>query len=69
MLEKLKKIQEQKGLTNAQMATLLGYVNPTTWVRIKNGTAPANHVFELRAREAFPELRGYAGRRPRGVKK
>jgi len=38
------------------MAELLGYKQRENWIRIKGGRAPASEVFEMRARQAFPEL-------------
>lgn len=57
MLEKVKQIQLDRGLTNGEMAKLLGYQNRNAWAKIKAGIEPASEAFELRAFRAFPEVR------------
>ena len=57
MLEKVKKIQQDRGLTDAQMSSLLGYAYRETWAQIKAGVKPASEAFERRAFVAFPEVR------------
>ncbi len=57
MLEKVKRIQRDGGLTDEQMAALLGYSHRTGWAKIKCGQVPASESFELRAFRAFPEVR------------
>ena len=57
MLEKVKQIQIDKGLTDEQMSRILGYSHRTGWAKIKCGTVPASKNFELRAYRAFPEVR------------
>ena len=57
ILEEVKRIQIDRGLTDSQIAELLGYRQRENWTRIKGGRAPANKVFRMRAREAFLELR------------
>ena len=56
ILEKVKQFQVALGITDAQMAEKLGYKHRAGWAKIKGGIIPANHVFELRALKAFPEL-------------
>ena len=57
MLERVKQIQIDRGLTDEQMSSLLGYAYRTGWARIKEGKVPATVGFEGRAMRAFPELR------------
>ena len=57
MLDKVKKIQKDRGLTDAAMAKLLGYRNRAAWAKIKAGLEPASEAFERRAFVAFPEVR------------
>ncbi len=56
LLEEVKKIQVARGLNDTQMAGLLGYKHRTGWARIKNGSAPANEVFQMRVLRAFPSF-------------
>lgn len=56
VLERVKFIQKNRGLTDSQMAELLGYKQRENWSRIKSGRAPANEIFQMRAARAFPEL-------------
>lgn len=56
ILEEVKKIQVARGLTDGQMAEVLGYNQRENWCRVKAGRAPAGAVFEARAIKAFPEL-------------
>jgi len=56
ILEEVKKIQEARGLSDSQMAELLGYRQRENWCRVKGGRAPAGGVFEARVYKAFPEL-------------
>ena len=64
MLERVKKIQVDRGLNDTQMAVLLGYKNRTGWARIKGGIVPANEVFQMRALRAFPELHAAPAEKP-----
>ena len=66
ILEEVKRIQVDRGLTDSQVAELLGYKQRENWTRIKGGRAPANKVFCMRAREAFPELRSTLAERQQG---
>ena len=45
----------EQGLTDSQVAELLGYKQRENWTRIKGGRAPANEVFQMRAARAFPD--------------
>ena len=56
VLEEVKRIQVEQGLSNSQVAKLLGYKHRECWIRIKGGRAPASEIFEMRATKAFPEL-------------
>jgi 3,4-dihydroxy 2-butanone 4-phosphate synthase / GTP cyclohydrolase II len=56
ILARLIEEQNKRGLTNAQMAGLLGYNQDVNWVRIKTGRSPVNDKFYMKARRAFPEL-------------
>lgn len=58
MFEKVKQIQIDRGFTDTQMSTLLGYKHRSGWTRLKHGADPGNVIFEARAIRAFPELRG-----------
>ena len=55
ILEDVKRIQVEQGLTDSQIAELLGYKQRENWTRIKGGRAPANEVFQMRAARAFPD--------------
>lgn len=55
MREKLIAIQRREGLTDAQMAALLGCSRPT-WNLVKNGRKPLHESTAIRAAGAFPEL-------------
>ena len=56
ILDRLIAEQNKRGLTNVQMAELLGYNQDVNWVRIKTGRSPVNDKFSMKARRAFPEL-------------
>ncbi len=56
ILEQVKRIQGDRGLTDAMMAELLGYNQRENWTRIKGGRTPATSFFVDRAIKAFPEL-------------
>lgn len=58
VLDEVKRIQVERGLTNKQMSEILGYQGRNTWAKIKGGIVPANEVFIMRAKQAFPELVG-----------
>lgn len=55
-LKRVKKIQQDQGLNDTQMAELLGYQNRSAWARIKGGSVPGNKSFIARAIAAFPEI-------------
>ncbi len=48
--------QNQRGLTNKQMAEALGYRQDVNWIRVKSGRAPVNDKFTMRVRRAFPDI-------------
>ena len=54
LLEEVKHIQVERGLTDKQMAEILGYKNRCSWAKIKIGVVPANEVFQMRVLRAFP---------------
>ncbi len=56
ILERVKAIQVERGLTDTQMSTLLGYHNRAGWARIKGGVFSAGKPFQMRAITAFSEL-------------
>ena len=66
ILEEVKRIQTARGLTDSQVAELLGYKQRENWSRIKLGRAPANEVFVMRAQRAFPELYTTPAEKPQG---
>jgi hypothetical protein len=55
MLNKVKAIQEREGLTDGQMARLLGIPRPV-WNRIKNGHRPLTDRHAMSAAGQWPEL-------------
>lgn len=56
ILEEVKRLQVDRGLTDSQMAELLGYKSRISWAKIKGGLVPANEVFQMKVLRAFPEL-------------
>jgi 3,4-dihydroxy 2-butanone 4-phosphate synthase/GTP cyclohydrolase II len=56
ILHRLIEEQSKRGLTNRQMAEMLGYRQDVNWVRVKTGRAPANDKFTMRVHRAFPDL-------------
>lgn len=56
LLEEAKRIQVSRGISNSQMAKLLGYNQRQNWVRIKGGRSLAGRPFQLRFLKAFPEF-------------
>lgn len=57
MLSKLTAIQSTQGLTDAEMASLLG-IGRSTWTEVRNGRLPLSERVQMRAAKAFPELLG-----------
>ncbi len=57
MLSKLTAIQCDRGLTDAEMAALLG-IGRSTWTEVRNGRLPMSSRVQMRAAKAFPELLG-----------
>jgi len=66
LLEEVKKIQVEQGLTDSKMAELLGYKQRENWSRIKLGRAPANEVFQMRVLRAFPGFCTTPAEKPQG---
>ena len=65
-LDRLIEEQNKRGLTNAQMAELLGYNQDVNWVRIKTGRSPFNDKFYMKAPARLPRSYSLRNRRPPG---
>ncbi len=55
MLEALRKLQQDRALTDGQMAASLG-VHRSQWNLMKNGHRPLTHDVAVKAAGAWPEL-------------
>jgi len=54
-IEALREIQKENGLTDQQLADILGF-HRTSWARIKNGKNPPSARFVQAVREHYPSI-------------
>lgn len=55
MKDQLIQIQEQRGWTDAEMASALG-VARSAWTMVRSGARPLTERMQVKAAQAFPEI-------------